>query len=155
MRSHTLPQLLLYLNNVCPDDYDDDDDDDEDDDDDINDKMKMMMATTKIVMIAKLDTVRRFKVVQCPLQPDKDSKLRSNKDDCDDDDDDGGGHVDEGGDNVGGDVDDDHRKCIQYVVPVTYSKSSKVSPATHLHLIINSPPCEGSQMDAAIIKGEI
>ena len=33
MRSHTLPQLLLYFNNVCPDDYDDDDDDDDDEDD--------------------------------------------------------------------------------------------------------------------------
>ena len=38
MRSHTLPQLLLYLNNVCPDDYDDDDDDDDDDEDDEDDE---------------------------------------------------------------------------------------------------------------------
>ena len=93
----------------------------------------MMMATmmrtmAKIVMIAKLDTVRRFKVVQCPLQPDKDSKLRSNKDDCDDDDDDdGGGHVDEGGDNVGGDVDDDHRKCIQCCPSNLFQKFKSVS----------------------------
>ena len=141
MRSHTLPQLLLYLNNVCPDDYDDDDDDDEDDDDDddINDKMKMMMATTKIVMIAKLDTVRRFKVVQCPLQPDKDSKLRSNKGDGDednddedndeDDDDDDDEEEDDGGyvDDAGGDEDDDHGKCVQCCPSNLFQKFKSVS----------------------------
>ena len=47
--------------------------------------MKMILMTMKMATIAKLDSGRRFKAVQCPLQPDKDSKLRSNKDedDCD------------------------------------------------------------------------
>ena len=72
-----------------------------------------MMTMTKIVMIAKLDSVRRFKVVQCPLQPDKDSKLRSNKDEDDDDDDE--------------EEEDDDEDDVFKVVPVTYSKSSKVS----------------------------
>ena len=48
-------------------------------------KMVMILMTMKMATIAKLDSGRRFKAVQCPLQPDKDSKLRSNKDedDCD------------------------------------------------------------------------
>ena len=47
--------------------------------------MKMILMTMKMATIAKLDSGRCFKAVQCPLQPDKDSELRSNKDedDCD------------------------------------------------------------------------
>ena len=51
-------------------------------------KMSMMMMMMLMTKIAKLDSGRRFKVVHRPLQPDKDTKLRSNKDDDDDKDDD-------------------------------------------------------------------
>ena len=105
-------------------------------------RMRMTMTMMKIVMIAKLDSGRRFKVVHCPLQPDKDSKLRSNKDDEDDDDED-----DDGG------YEDANRimiwKMYSMLSKWPFPKVQKCSTRTkHLNLIINSYLCEGSQMDA-------
>ena len=124
-------------------------------------KMRMTMTLTmtmmKIVMIAKLDSGRRFKVVHCPLQPDKDSKLRSNKDDEDDDDED---DDDRGSDDDHGDDEDDdggYEDANRIMIWKMYSMLSKwpfpkvqkcPTRTKHLNLIINSYLCEGSQMDA-------